>query len=165
MDEPAATIVAFLRGIGIAVELAELSPGDCFLPGIRVERGGLLVDEADLAWPGDLLHEAGHVAVAPAALRERLTGDVDVPGLDMHALEFAAVPWSYAAAVAVGIDPALVFHEGGYRGHSPGLLRTFAFGVPPGLRYLEEAGMAFGPLRAKERGVEPYPHMVRWVRE
>ena len=165
MDEPAETIVGFLRGIGIAVELADLSPDDCFLPGIRLERGALRVDEADLVWPGDLLHEAGHVAVAPPAVRDQLTGDVEVPGLDMHALEFAAVPWSYAACVAIGIDPALVFHEGGYRGHSPGLLQTFAFGVPPGLRYLEEAGMAFGARRAEEYGVEPYPHMVRWLRE
>ena len=164
MDEQAA-ITEFLRGIGIRVESPQLSPEDCFLPGIQVERGGLLVDEAQLEWPGDLLHEAGHIAVAPPGFRDQMTGGVDVPGLDMHALEFAAVPWSYAAALAIGIDPAIVFHEGGYHGHSPGLLRTFALGVPPGLRYLQEAGMAVSAQQAKELGVDPYPHMLRWLRE
>lgn len=74
------------------------------------------------------------------------TGDVDVPGLDMGALEKAAVPWSYAAALAIGIDPALVFHEGGYRGHSPGL--------DVRLRRL--------PRRRAGAG---FPRMRRWLRE
>jgi hypothetical protein len=34
----------------------------------------------------------------------------DVPGLDTSTLEWAAIPWSYAAAVEIGIEPALVFH-------------------------------------------------------
>lgn len=148
-------ISAFLTGIGIDVEPAEL-PDDCFLPGIAVERGRLLVDEGRLTWPGDLLHEAAHIAVAPPAARPLMTGDVAVRGLDMELLEKAAVPWSYAAAVAIGIDPAVVFHEGGYRGKSEGLLRTFGFGVYPGLNLLVDAGMTT---------VDAYPRMLRWLRE
>src|SRR5919202_4911006 len=106
------------------VEPAEVP--DSFLPGLVLDRGGLLVDEARLLYPGDLLHEAGHVAVAPAWARPSMTGSIDVPGLDTSNLEWAAIPWSYAAALAIEIDPALVFHGGGYRGHSEGLLATFA---------------------------------------
>ena len=158
-------ITGFLREIGIEVQHADLSSVECFLPGVRLERGRVLYDERALTWPGDLLHEAGHVAVAPPAARPLLTGAADVPSLDMGRLEHAAVAWSYAAALHIEIDPALVFHEGGYRGRSPGILFTFAAGVYPGANLLEEAGMAATGERAAARGVEPYPHMLTWLRE
>ena len=160
----AARIPAFLREIGIPVEAASLAHAETFLPGIRLERGALLVDDAKLAYPGDLLHEAGHVAMTPPELRSHLSGDVEVPGLDMTSLEVAAIAWSYAAAVALGLDAAAVFHAAGYRGHSPGLLATFRAGVYPGAHLLEEAGLTATGPRAEALGVEPYPHMLRWLR-
>ena len=127
-----------------------------FLPGLTIEAGGLLVDEARLEYPGDLLHEAGHIAVAPPAVRPAMTGALDdVPGLDTTLLEWAAIPWSYAAALEIGIDPKLVFHEGGYHGHSAGLLRNFQVGVPIGLHLLVDAGMTTP---------EEFPRMLHWVR-
>jgi hypothetical protein len=142
-------ISAFLREIGIAVAAADLP--ESFLPGIEIERGALLVDETRLEYPGDLLHEAGHIAVAPPEIRRRLSGDV----AELPDLEWAAIPWSYAAALEIGIDPALVFHGGGYRGHSPGLLENFRLGVPIGLHFLVDAGMTTAEL---------YPRMLRWLR-
>jgi hypothetical protein len=150
-----ARITAFLTEVGIQVEPGEVVD-DTFLPGIAVERGRLLFDEARLTWPGDLLHEAAHLALVPAAARAQMTGDVAVPGLDMARLEQAAVPWSYAAALAIGIDAALVFHGGGYRGKSAGLLNTFRVGVYPGLPLLVESGLTT---------LDDYPHMLRWVRD
>jgi hypothetical protein len=147
---PLARITAFLNEIGIAVEHADLP--ESFLPGIEIERGALFVDEARLEYPGDLLHEAGHIAVAPPEVRAGLSGDID----DLPDLEWAAIPWSYAAAREIGIDPALVFHEGGYRGHSAGLLTNFMVGVPIGLHLLVDAGMTRADL---------YPRMLSWLRE
>jgi len=160
-----ARIVDFLHSIGIEARAADLAAEDCFLPGLRLDRGSLLYDEQALTWPGDLLHEAAHVAVAPPEARPLFTGAAEVPGLDMGRLEHAAVAWSYAAALAVGIDPAAVFHEGGYRGRSPGILATFAAGVYPGANLLEEAGMTATGPRAEALGVGPYPHMIRWLRD
>jgi hypothetical protein len=157
-------VIDFLREIGIEVEPAQLAASDCFLPGIRLDRGRLLYDDAALAWPGDLLHEAGHVAVAPPQVRGLLSGAAELPGVDMGRLEHAAVAWSYAAALAIGIDPALVFHEGGYRGRSPGILRTFTLGVYPGANLLEDAGMTATGPRAEALGTAPYPHMIEWLR-
>jgi hypothetical protein len=157
----AAPIARFLVEIGIAVTAGR---GDGFLPGIRLERGGLIVDEERLEYPGDLLHEAAHVAVAPASVRPRLTGAIEVPGVDTSMLEWAAIPWSYAAAVAIGIAPEEVFHDGGYHGHSPGLLQNFKVGVPIGLHLLEDAGMTVSAARAQACGVPPYPHMLHWLR-
>ena len=163
-DPLTARIAEFLDGIGIAVDAAEL-PGDSFLPGIALESGGLLVDGTRLDYPGDLLHEAGHLAAAPAWARPRMSGSIAVAGLDTSNLEWAAIPWSYAAALAIGIDPAEVFHGGGYHGHSPGLLTNFRLGVPIGVHHLVDAGMTAVGARAAELGVEPYPHMLRWLRE
>jgi hypothetical protein len=120
-----------------------------------LDHGGLLYDKSLLTYPGDLLHEAGHIAAAPAEARASMSGAIDVPGIDTSTLEWAAIPWSYAAAVAAGIDPALVFHEGGYGGRSAGLLRNFALGVPIGLHLLVDAGMTT---------TEIYPRMLRWLR-
>ena len=152
---PTARIVAFLREIGLDAEPGDVGD-DAFLPGIAVERGGLLYDAERLTWPGDLLHEAAHIAIAPPEARPQMTGGVDVPGLDLATIEKAAVPWSYAAALHIGIDPALVFHAGGYRGKSEGLLRTFGFGVYPGLPLLVESGLTTPA---------GYPRMLRWVRD
>lgn len=58
-----------------------------------------------------------------------------------------------------------MFHKGGYRGKSEGLLRTFALGVYPGANLLEEAGMTATGPRAEALGVPPFPHMLRWLRE
>jgi hypothetical protein len=127
-------------------------------------RGVLRYDAEALAYPGDLLHEAGHIAVAPPEARPQMTGDVAVPGLDMDQLEKAAIPWSYAAALAIGIDPAVVFHEGGYRGKGQGLLATYGYGVYPGAHLLEAAGMTATGERAQALGVPPYPHMLHWLR-
>ena len=156
-------IVGFLREIGVRVEPGVLDH-ETFLPGLELDGGRLRYDESRLTYPGDLLHEGGHVAVAPPSLRPLLGGDLDLPGIDMGELEIAAILWSYAATRRLGIDPAVVFHDGGYRGKAQGLLRTFGIGVYPGLPYLEAAGMAFGPAPAAERGVAPFPHMVHWLR-
>lgn len=126
-----------------------------FLPGLAIESGGLLVDAARLDYPGDLLHEAGHIAVAPPEARPGMSGSLDdVPGLDTSTLEWAAIPWSYAAALEIGIEPALVFHDGGYHGHSAGLLTNFRMGVPIGVHLLVDAGMTKPGM---------YPRMLRWL--
>lgn len=157
-------ITAFLRGIGIAVRDGVV-PDDAFLPGVRVDSGGLIVDRHALAWPGDLLHEAGHIAVTPAADRHRLSdalqGHVEAP----HAGEVEATAWAYAATVALGLDPSVLFHAGGYRGKSPALIMTYSLGVYPGCQGLVCAGLTRVGEAARAHGVEPYPHMIRWLRE
>lgn len=163
-DPATGRMIAFLREIGIPVDLGTL-PDDTFLPGLVVDRGRLVVDLARLRYPGDLLHEGGHVALVEPALRPLLGASVSPPGVDMTLLENAVIPWSYAAALHLGIDPAVVFHDAGYRGKARGLLTTFGYGVYPGVPLLEAFGLTASPARAAELGVAPYPHMLRWLRE
>jgi len=152
--ETLATIVDFIRGVGITVETAELSE-DGFLPAITVRDGRLVYDPDRLQYPGDLLHEAGHIAVTDPALRLTVS-EFDSNGGD----EMAAIAWSYAAALAAGIDPRLVFHDHGYRGDGQWLAETFADGRYIGLPMLQYYGLARFPA---DDGA-PYPAMIKWLR-
>lgn len=156
-------IVAFLRGIGIAVTPGRV-PEDAFLPGVRIAEGGLVYDPAALRWPGDLLHEAGHIATTPAAQRHHLSDDLAGQEAPEQGGEIEATAWAYAASVALGLDPRVLFHEGGYHGKSAGLVLTYGAGVYPGCKGLADAGMTRIGDAAREHGVAPYPHMIRWLR-
>jgi hypothetical protein len=153
-----AEILRFLRGIGIPVGEGRIV--DSFLPGVRIEHGTLVFDRASLRWPGDLLHEAGHIALTPASSRPSLSDTLDDAAGDPE-----AIAWSYAAIVAIGIDPEVLFHPGGYKGQSAGLLMSFALGVYPGAYGLSKSGLTLVGADAIAAGVAPYPHMIRWLRE
>lgn len=157
-------IADFLTEIGIVLIPAKLDT-QTFLPGILVRDGKLLVDEEKLTFPGDLLHEAGHLAVAPANLRSSLSDEVILPDVNLDVLEVQSIIWSYAACVHLGIDPRIVFHESGYKGRSESLLFNFGLGVFIGLSGLEENGMAFSERKALEFGVSPFPQMQKWLRD
>src|SRR3954466_13799262 len=90
----------FVRGVGIDVRPAQL-PDTTFLPGIEIRDGMILIDEERLAHPGDLLHEAGHLAVTDPS--ERAAPNLSPSDGD----EMAAIAWSYAAAMHLDIDPAI----------------------------------------------------------
>jgi hypothetical protein len=153
-------MVDFLRGIGLAVCTGAVIE-ETLLPGVLVARGTLVVDGARLRFPGDLLHEAGHLAVVPPERRRSLDGNV---GSD-PAEEMMAIAWSYAAAVHLEIDPAVVFHAGGYRGGGGYLLDAFGEGRGVGLPMLQYYGMAYDTKRAAQEGVPAFPRMRRWLRE
>lgn len=70
-NEVAARIAQFLTEIGLEVETSAVRE-KTVLPGIHLDRGILIVDEPKLLHPGDMLHEAGHIAVTPAAQRQEL---------------------------------------------------------------------------------------------
>ncbi len=153
-------MAGFLAGIGLETAPAVLSKAG-FLEGLTISYGILLVDEVRLVHPGDLLHEAGHLAVIPAEKRKLLYGDVGSdPGEEM-----AAIAWSYAAALYLGIDPAVVFHSSGYSGGSQNILRDFSQGRYFGVPILEWLGLAADKETAALLQVPRYPHMLKWVRE
>jgi hypothetical protein len=152
-------IAAFLRGIGIEVRGSELAAGT-FLPGIAIAHGAILIDEARLEHPGDLLHEAGHIAVAGVA--ERVAPSL-APDLGD---EIAAQAWSYAALRRLALAPDVVFHAQGYRGSSQALIAAYSAGRDPvpGVPLLACYGMTVERKHAAGRGVDPFPHMLRWMR-
>lgn len=153
-------IVAFLREIGLAVQSGDLD-GAAILPGIRVVRGVLVYDPSKLQFPGDLLHEAGHLAVKLPA--DRSTAEADLG--DDPAEEMMAISWSYAAVLHLGIPPEAVFHAAGYRGGSQSLLENFAAGRYLAVPMLQWLGMAYEPGEAAANAAAVYPKMRAWLRQ
>jgi hypothetical protein len=160
-DPTVCRIVEFLKSIGLGVQAGSV-PEITVVPGIHIVRGELVVDEARLTYPGDLLHEAGHVVVRPKDAWESINGDVGGHGGE----EMAAMAWSYAASVHLGIDPAVVFHSGGYKGESNMVLDCFTAGAEPlmGVPVLQWMGMTADTKSAAELGVSPFPAMLKWTR-
>jgi len=152
-------IADFLAQIGLRVEWGEVPDGS-FLPGVRVIGGGLRVDASRLVHPGDLLHEAGHLAGLTSQERERPTPPIDADG----GLEMMAIAWSHAAALHIGVPLEVLFHADGYKGGSENLIENFSAGRFIGVPMLQYFGLAFEPRLAAERGVPAYPHMHRWLR-
>ena len=162
--EPARTIVAFLREIGLPVAAGSVDDAS-FLPGIEVVTGGLIVDEAKLKYPGDLLHEAGHLAMTPAASRSRLSGQVETPGANADVIESAAMCWSFAACLHLNLDPGSVFHEYGYHGRAQNLLFNFELGIFPGVHELVAAEMTRTGVDTHDSDLHRFPAMKKWLRD
>ena len=153
--------VNFVRQIGIPVEL-EPDDSPSFLPGVRLKSGGLSIDPARLLHPGDILHEAGHLATLPYHIRRTLDGTL--PDTDLHrGAEMMTLAWSYAACLHLQIPPAVVFHEHGYKGEHQNLINAFESGQYIGLPLLQYYGMAYDEKNAKQFNAKPFPHMISWV--
>ncbi|TXC68331.1 hypothetical protein FSZ31_11705 [Sphingorhabdus soli] len=150
--------LAFLATVGIDVDWI----GDAevqLLDGLAIVGGRLLIDPEVPVWPGDLLHEGGHIAVADPAIRPTL-GPLEPDPTD----EMMAIAWSYAAAVECRLPPAQLFHGGGYRGDSKSLITSFATGRYVGAPMLGYYGMTADLRTALEQGLPSYPRLSRWLR-
>ncbi|HEX8141298.1 MAG TPA: hypothetical protein VF553_01805 [Pyrinomonadaceae bacterium] len=150
-------LVSFVRSVGIEVQACLVNWKTRF-PGLEIRAGAVLVDESQLIHPGNILHEAGHIAVHDPARRSR-------PKFEpTKGEEMGALAWSYAATVHLGLSAEVVFYPGSFTGCASALVENFAEGRYIGVPWLQRYGMAVEPRLALERGVEPYPHMLRWVR-
>lgn len=149
-------IVSFLRGIGIdIIESNDLT--STFLPGIQIAGSTILVEKSLLLSPGDLLHEAGHIAVTEQINRSKIgTKDQD-ENWPSDGDEFAAILWSYAAAIHLKIDPKIVFHSEGYKNESEWLLEQFASENYIGLPMLQWMGFCGDDVA--------YPKLRMWMRK
>jgi hypothetical protein len=90
-------IAGYLIEIGLPVR-ARAVPNRIFVPDSHVANGVLIVDEARLTYPGDLLQEVGHLAVTPAARRNSVDGDTG------HGLSRARRPAVRALAPAAFLN-------------------------------------------------------------
>ncbi|WP_426490869.1 hypothetical protein [Hymenobacter sp. 102] len=148
------TLLAFVREIGLEVrETAMKHP--TFLPGILLERGRLLVDRSCLLYPGDLLHEAGHLAVTPADERVGVGGNITEHHPEKGGDELAVLAWTYAACCYLDLPPTVVFHPDGYKGQAEWLVEQYESGGSLGLPLLVWMGLTTAA---------DFPRMHRWLR-
>ena len=158
-DELIATFSNFLAGIGIEV-LEDAIPGNTFLPGLEIRQGKLVYDREKLLYPGDLLHEAGHIAVSNKNERDGLNENITDNHPEKSGEELAVMLWTYAVCQQIGLPPEIIFHPHGYKGNSAWILENYAAGNYIGLPLLVWMQMA------KDAG-EPdgYPKMLKWLRD
>lgn len=157
-EAAAARILPFLEEIGIEVDWIG-DQKEQLLGGLAIVEGRILIDPETPVWPGDLLHEAGHVAVVDAADRPTLGPLVADPTDEM-----AAIAWSYAAAFSCDLSMRHLFHDGGYRGDSAALITSYATGRYIGAPMLGLYGMTADLRTALAEGLPAFPVLSRWLR-
>ena len=151
-------VLNFFSTIGIRYQLEAL-PTTGFLPGILIKNGALLIDPEQLSHPGDLLHEAGHIAVMPESTRHLLNDNVNESAGQGPAEEMAAIAWSWAALQHLNLPPEFLFHPDGYKGGSASYIEAFTTGSGFGHPMLSWYGMC------QPAGTEAgYPQMELWIR-
>jgi hypothetical protein len=157
-DEPKAAILAFLERIGLQVRREPIA-GKTFMPGVTIREGALVVDDELLLYPGDLLHEAGHLAMMSPAERAACLGSASGD-------EMSAIAWSYAAALEIGLDPLVVFHPDGYQAGGASIVENFREGRYFGVPLLQYYGLTKERLDPLESRTETtvFPRMRAWLR-
>ncbi|WPO77940.1 hypothetical protein [Flavobacterium sp. KACC 22761] len=153
----------FLNEIGIDVIEKQLD--STFLPGLELGPNCIYIDYDKLLYPGDILHEAGHLAVATSADR-KLIGTNQI-SIDWPTLgdEIAAILWSYAALHHLQLPLEFVFHSNGYKDSSDWYISNFNSGSYIGLPLLEWMGLCVGNERAEKEHKTAFPAMQKWLRD
>jgi hypothetical protein len=159
-----ATVLTFLDGIGVPWRYAEV-PDETFLPGLEVVAGCLVIDRVRLRHVGDIVHEAGHVALLPAAKRAQFSGDLGAVMPEHAGDEMAVILWTYAVALHLALPLELVIHDAGYHGGAQHLRDLFAGGTYIGLPLLVWMGLCEDPLQATAEGRAGFPTMRKWMRD
>lgn len=158
-QEYLSAIVAAIEIVGLSVRWGPVAD-DIQLPGIRIVDGGLTVDTERLLYAGDVLHEAGHLAVLPPSERASVSGTLPSDG----AQEMAALAWSFAMVQRFDLPLDVVFHDG-FKAGGSSLRETFAAGHLLGQPMLQYWGMTRLDPDDPERAHLPlYPEMGLWLR-
>lgn len=177
-----ARVAGFLKGAGVTLEVE--GDGTDGTSGVRVDGGRILVGSADDAVAGEVLHVAGRLAVMPGRFRAMARGDLGEAGAAMDGYvgdhlgdhvagpednpvfraclqsgEAEAAAWSYAAAVASGVDTRLPFHSRLCRS-GPEAHWMLSVNSHGGINGLQAAGMT--SVRGRP-GMPAFPAMARWL--
>lgn len=156
-------IIQFLNEIGIEVHEGKLE-NNTFLPGLSLKPNTVIIDFEKLKYPGDILHEAGHIAVTSPDNRKKIgTTEID-PNWPDGGEEMGAILWSYAATLHLKLPLEFVFHSDGYKNNSEWLIRSFENENYIGLPFLEWIGLTYGKENALKNNTAPFPAMQKWMR-
>lgn len=155
LDSTYTKITSFLKEIGIAIEETKLTE-PTFLPGIKIVGSTIFIEKSSLIAVGDILHEAGHLAVTEAQHRSKI-GTPEVPSdWPKDGDELAAMLWSYAALTYLKLEPEVVFHDDGYKNQADWLREQYAAGTYIGLPLFIWMGFCDDEVQ--------FPRVKKWLR-
>lgn len=156
-------VLSFLNEIGIDVVEKELD--NTFLPGLSLGPNCIYIDYDKLLYPGDILHEAGHLAVTTSSERKLVNSSEMSPEWPTQAEEIGTILWSFAAANHLQLPLDFVFHPNGYKGASDWFISNFSNKNYIGLPFLQWIGLTLSEDRALKEGKEAFPVMQKWLRD
>ncbi|TCN55581.1 MBL fold metallo-hydrolase [Flavobacterium circumlabens] len=156
-------ILSFLKEIGLDIIEKELDT--TFLPGLSLGPNCIYIDYNKLLYPGDILHEAGHLAVTTSSQRQLAGTKKTAADWPTQAEEIGAILWSFAAANHLQLPLEFVFHPYGYKNESDWLISNFTNENYIGLPFLEWIGLCLGKERAVKENKPAFPAMLKWMRD
>src|ERR1700704_4562366 len=149
-DPRLSRMAAFLGSIGIEMRAGTIDVPTLF-PGSLISGGSLVVDESILGAPGDALHEAAHIALAPPERRATAAGLIESA---TGGEELTTIAWSWAALLELDLPPQDVFHGAAYKGgDSSNIIDCARRGIYIGFPLPQAMELAFvepdSPLRSE----------------
>ena len=167
-------VINFLNSIGIPT-IKGYVPIMSFLPGILIKQGTLIYNGK--ATLGDMLHEAGHLAIVPGKYRKFMSGKLDrsikriyrmakaSDELDnpdapiarqlMQASESEATAWAWAVGKFLNIAEEEIILDNTYEGKGANERAKLSANCHFGINGLRASGMV--------ESVKTYPKLTRWV--
>ncbi len=161
-DDYLKRILEFLEEIGIVYYMTD-EHFDSFLKGIKIEKGKLSINPEELLCVGDILHEAGHLALVPSNLRHQANNHIGESLGEEYTYEMGVILWSVAAAQHLAIPLTEIFHQKGYKGDAQWLMEQFESGNYIGLPLLKWMGLVAYDEEKKDN-IDTFPKMIRWTR-
>lgn len=162
-QEELIVVIHFLSSIGIDVREKKL-PDTTFLPGLMLGPEIIYIDKEKLLYPGDVLHEAGHIAVTSPLERKLIGTNKMTQEWPTQGDEIAAILWSYAALTHLNLTPQFVFHDKGYKENSKWFINNFTTGNYIGLPLLQYYKMASSQEQVNNNPETAFPYMQNWIR-
>jgi hypothetical protein len=172
--------VEALNQIGLPTHIQDGATG--FIEGVRIVNGELYV--APGARVSGLLHEAGHVAVAPKRFRHFISDNVDVaiarmfeavenehPDSPLHRAvlqcsDAEATAWAYAFGTQLGYSPEFIIRDDEYDGEGAFTRLSLTLRSYLGINGLAAAGFCTpSPVVAARHKRPLYPQLAFWTQE
>ena len=171
-----AKVTAFLCAIGIQCQHGKV--GRSFINNVRIHAGALVINSKSTV--GDILHEAGHVAIVPESLRHHAQGDLS--GLEraiskaMDKVTYEqwerddpaakallqigdpeATAWAWAAGKHLDLPEHLIIQDDHYDGEGATIRFMLSHKQYAGIN-----GMVTSRMLAR---IGAYPDLQRWTQQ
>lgn len=180
--ECAERVLGFLERIGIEVQRVDTLQGG-FVPGIKIVAGCL--QASPVATVSDLLHEAGHIAIVPAAYRSMIEADADestgriVDKAQLSTLDLQdpllirllqigdaeATAWAWAAGKYLDIPETLIIRDSDYDGGGAVQRQMLSMGRHFGVHGLQAAGFCLVRANPYRSAATVYPQLKYWLQK
>lgn len=172
------TVASFLNDIGLEARMVDQLGAPSFLKDVCIDHGTLQFTENALV--GDLLHDAGHLAVIPARFRIQMHGNLyksfreilkNLDHMDpedpeavalLNGDDLAATAWGWACGRHLDIDPQVIITPESFGHEGDHIRRMLSMNSYFGIQALQATGFCLArDLCVSGRSV--FPKLNFWL--